>query len=425
MTTVIAPRNERQTPAPAQRGDIPAAASQYVPPHQPHRTTKRRLLFSGAVVAIVMIGTAWWARRAGAPIRYVATPVTRGSVERTVTASGTINPVLDVEVGTYVSGVITHLYCDYNTVVKEGQICAKIDPRPYQTIVDQEQATLANAKAQLAKDSANFVYAQLAYERGVKLQQQDYISQDTLDQKRNVYDQARAQMDLDRAAISQHEAALSAAQVSLGYTDIVSPVNGTVISRNVTVGQTVAASFQTPTLFIIGTNLTQMQVDANVSESDIGGLKVGNTASFTVEAYPDRAFNGSVVQVRQAPQSVQNVVTYDVVIGVGNQDGALMPGMTATCRITTARRDGVVRVPNVALRYAPGGLAVTLRHASADSGQVWVLRHGQPMPVPVRLGLADDTYTEIARGEVETGDSVVVSEGPASGGQAAPRLPHM
>jgi HlyD family secretion protein len=342
-----------------------------------------------------------------------------------VSASGTVNPMLTVQVGTYVSGVITALYCDFNTTVRTGRICAKIDPRPYQTIVDQEQATLATAKAQLTKDQANVTYAKLSYDRLASLQKQDYVTQDSVDRAKNTYDQAAAQIQFDDATIEQHRAALSAATVNLGYTNIVSPVNGTVVSRNVTMGQTVAASFQTPTLFVIATDLTKMEVDANVSESDIGAIHTGDTTSFTVEAFPDHLFTGEVLQVRQAPQSVQNVITYDVVVGVANPDLLLKPGMTATCRIVTARRNQALRVPDPALRYSPGKLAATHAASGNDLGEVWLLRHGRPVKVRVTLGLDDDSYSEIVSGPVTETDVVITSERHAGSDEpdvARPRL---
>ncbi len=229
----------------------------------------------------------------------------------------------------------------------------KIDPRPYQTVVDQNKANLAVAKAQLEKDRANLVYTKTNSERLAQLSKTQAVSQDQADSSKNAHDQAEAQIVYDEATIQQRQAELEAALVNLEYTNIVSPVSGTVVSRNVTAGQTVAASFQTPTLFLIATDLTQMQVDANVSESDIGGVKVGNRTAFTVDAYPKRTFEGVVTQVRQSPQTVQNVVTYDVVIGVNNKDLALKPGLTAATRIVAEERHDVVRVPDLAFRYRP------------------------------------------------------------------------
>ena len=197
-------------------------------------------------------------------------------------------------------------------------------------------------------------YAQLNYTRTASLAAHSFASQDAADNAKSVYEQAKAQIALDAATIEQRQAQLAASQVNLGYTDIISPVDGTVVSRNVTMGQTVAASFQTPTLFLIATDLTKMQVDTNVSESDIGAIKEGNAARFTVDAFPNRMFQGAVAQVRQSPQTVQNVVTYDVVVGVDNTDLALKPGMTATAQIIIAERDDVLRVPDQALRFTPG-----------------------------------------------------------------------
>ena len=216
-----------------------------------------------------------------------------------------------------------------------------------------------------------------------------------------------------------HEAQLATAQVNLDYTNIVSPVDGTVVSRNVTMGQTVAASFQTPTLFLIATDLTKMQVDTNVSESDIGGVDEGNKATFTVDAFPKRTFDGIVSQVRQSPQTVQNVVTYDVVINVDNSDLALKPGMTAATRTIIDQRNDVIRVPNQALRYSPGGAPVAANvpaGRNAAQAQVWVLRDEQPVAIPVVAGLDDDSYTEIVKGELKPDDRVIVAEQRAADG---------
>jgi HlyD family secretion protein len=380
-----------------------------------------------ALVVIAGIGAAWWFFNTNGRMQYATAPVTRGPVTRTVTATGTVNPVLTIIVGSYVSGVIQEINCDYNTQVKQGQICAKIDPRPYQTVVDQNKANLAQAQAQLAKDQANLDYAQLNYDRNARLAKTNAISKDALDNSKNALDQAQAQIGVDQAAIAQRQAQLEAAEVNLGYTNIVSPVDGTVVSRNVTVGQTVAASFQTPTLFLIATDLTKMQVDTNVSESDIGGIKDGDKVFFTVDAFPKRTFQGAVSQVRQSPQNIQNVVTYDVVVSVDNNDLSLKPGMTAASRIVTAERKDVLRVPSQALRYAPGGLKGATRNATpGNQSAVYVLRDGKPARVAVTVGLDDGSHAEIVKGDVKAGDRVVVTEqrnGTATNRQAtAPRL---
>ncbi|HYM21872.1 MAG TPA: efflux RND transporter periplasmic adaptor subunit, partial [Vicinamibacterales bacterium] len=301
-----------------------------------------------ALLAIVIVAVAgfgmWRYSRRSTPPRYVTAPVTTGAVAHTVTASGTVNPVVTVQVGSYVSGVVETVSCDYNTHVTRGQLCAKIDPRPYQTVVDQDKANLDAARAQQQKDQTALQYAQLTYTRNLDFSKRGIVSQDVVDQARTTSDQANSQVALDKTEVSQRQAALEAAQVNLGYTNIVSPVDGTVVSRNVTQGQTVAASFQTPTLFLIATDMTKMQVDTNVSESDIGGITNGADATFTVEAFPNHTFSGAVTQVRQAPQTVQNVVTYDVVVSASNPDAALKPGMTANVHVVTEKRDSVLRV---------------------------------------------------------------------------------
>lgn len=386
----------------------------------------------GALLLVAAVA-AWWTWGTSTPVQYSMAEVTRGPIARTVTATGTVNPELTIIVGTYVSGVIQELHCDYNTVVKKGQVCARIDPRPYQTVVDQSRANLAVAQAQLEKDKANLTYTKVRYERTARLVQTNATSQDAVDAARSNYEQAEAQILFDEATIKQRQAMLDAAQVNLDYTNIVSPVDGVVVSRNVTVGQTVAASFQTPTLFLIATDLTKMQVDTNVSESDIGGVKRGDAGAFTVDTFPKRTFHGKVSQVRQSPQTVQNVVTYDVVVSVDNSDLALKPGMTAAVQIIIDKRADVLRVPNQALRYAPSaagsGKGLHTHPASggesANAGQVWVLRDGRPAAVPVTLGLENDSYTEIAGGDLKPGDEVITAEqsaAPAGRPAPAPRL---
>src|SRR5450631_3722526 len=233
-------------------------------------------LFGLLVAGTVLVGgaAAYWIANLAAPPRYVTTAVTQGDVVTTITASGSVNPVVVIQVGTYVSGTIETLSCDYNTRVRKGQLCAKIDPKPYQVIVDQDQAELDVAKAQLVKDQANVAYTKINRARLDLLLSEDSTSRDAADAALNAYNQAVALVGLDVAQIAQKVAALKAAQINLDYTDIVSPVDGTVVSRNVTAGQTVAASFQTPTLFLIATDLTKMQVDTNVSESDIAGASL-------------------------------------------------------------------------------------------------------------------------------------------------------
>lgn len=387
----------------------PAPASEHpAPVPTPKRGIAARWLI-GAVAAVVLVAAAagvWWSVSSGPAVRYLSTPVTTGPIARSVSATGAVNPELTIIVGTYVSGVIQELSCDYNTQVKRGQTCAKIDPRPYQSIVDQGKANLAVAKAQLEKDKASLTYAKVTLGRLATLVQTNAVSKDAYDSAKSVYDQALAQITFDEASIQQRQAVLDAAQVNLDYTNIISPVDGTVVSRAVTMGQTVAASFQTPTLFLIATDLTRMQVDANVSESDIGGIKNGDAATFTVDAYSKRLFKGTVTQVRQSPQTVQNVITYDVVVSVDNSDLALKPGMTAATRIIIDQRSNVLRVPNQALRFVPTGTAL----GETKQSRVWVLRDGTPAAVQVTVGLDDDDFTEIVQGDLKPNDKVIVAE---------------
>jgi len=359
------------------------------------------MVFVLAMAAVVLIQRA---RNASGSVQYLTATTTEGPVTKTVTATGTVNPVLTIIVGSYVSGVIQSISCDFNTQVKKGQICAEIDPRPYQTAVDSAAAELRNGKAQLVKDQAALAYAKATYSRDKTLVQPGYVTKDALDAAHSSYDSAVAQVQLDHAMIASREATLRAARVNLGYTDIVSPVNGTVVSRNVTIGQTVAASFQTPTLFLIATDMTSMQVDTNVSESDIGGIRVGQKASFHVESYPDHPFDATVTQVRQAPQTVQNVVTYDVVLGIDNKQLLLKPGMTATARITIDARQKVLRVPDQALRFVPANTPAQ----PGQPPQVWKLVDKRPVPVPVTLGLDDDSFSEVLGGELKPGDELII-----------------
>ena len=386
----------------------------------------RVLALLGLLAVLAAGGVAWWLAHREPPLRYLTAPVTRGVVARSINATGTVNPVMTVIVGSYVSGVIQSQSCDYNTRVHKGQSCARIDPRPYQLVVDENAAQLAVARAQARKDQAALDYARINEARQARLVGRGVVSQDAVDTAHSALEQARAQLLLDQATVREREASLQAARVNLGYTDIVSPVDGTVVSRNVTIGQTVAASFQTPTLFLIATDLTRMQVDTNVSESDIGSVHDGDSARFGVEAYPGRVFDARVVQVRQAPQSVQNVITYDVVLGVDNRELLLKPGMTATVNIVTAERRDVLRVPDQALRFVPGGVGAAAAASAPSTAQrepaqtrVWVLRDGRPVAVVLRTGLDDDTYSEVLGGALRQGDPVIVGEQRGSAGANA------
>jgi HlyD family secretion protein len=371
-----------------------------------------RIALSVLIVALLLY---YYTRTGSSAARYLTTEVSRGPIVRSVIATGTVNPVTTVQVGSYVSGPIIAIYADFNAPVKAGQLIAKIDPQPFQVKVDESAAALANARALLGKDQADMAYKQITYERNRRLFEAEAVSSDVVDNARSVYLQARAQVAVDRASIQQQQANLHDAQVSRNYSNIVSPVDGTIVSRNVDVGQTVASSFQTPTLFLIAKDLTKMQVDTNVSESDIGNIKTGQPAAFTVDAFPGREFQAEVGPVRQAPITVQNVVTYDVVVEVANPEMLLKPGMTANVTIVTAKRDDVVRIPLQALRFRPH----EHRHASgaqesaaahpwlSNRAKVWLDEDGKLKPVTITSGLDDGNNVEVLSGDLKPGDTVV------------------
>jgi HlyD family secretion protein len=372
---------------------------------KPYRGPRLRLWLAGAAVTALAGAALWvWLSPDAALVRYKTVPVDRGPIVASVTATGTVNPVVSVQVGSQVSGKIAKLFADFNSVVTEGQVIAMIDDKPFRARVKQATATLKSARGNLARAKTTLAQRALELNRASRLRIRGFVSQAELDLAKTNYRDAQAQVEVAQAQVDQAEAALSSAELDLGYTTIYSPVTGTVVSRNVDVGQTVAASFQTPTLFVIAQDLSLMQVNANVSESDIGGVTEGNAAEFRVDAYPNEVFKGTVTQVRNAPISIQNVVTYDVVIGVDNRDFKLKPGMTATVSIVAAHKEGVLRVPNTALRFRLPGAP-----ADRKKSQVWVVDpEGRLHPVPVSTGLTDGTFTEIIEGELGEGDRVVI-----------------
>ena len=391
----------------------------------------RRLALVLALFGLVAGG--WWLARDGrdeVPLQYATVAVDRGPITSIVTATGTVNPVETVQVGTYVSGPIQTLGADYNTPVRKGQLLATIDPRPFRLKVAAAEAEVANARASLTKARADRELKVRTLGRQRQLRGQGIVSQSEFDTAESESQQAEAQIALAEAGVRTAEARLAEARVNLDYTRIVSPVDGVVVARNVSVGQTVAATFQTPTLFLVATDLMRMQVSASVSEADIGGVAVGQAAAFTVDAYPGTPFEGRVSQVRNAPVTVQNVVTYDVLIAVENPAGRLKPGMTANVTITTATREDAVRVPTAALRFRPpaDATAAGANAAAPPVGRhaVWVLGAGDVLrPVEVETGIADERFTQITAGLAE-GDRVVTGVVRAAQADAVPpRSPFM
>ena len=279
--------------------------------------------------------------------------ISKGDIVQSITASGTVNAVTTVLVGTQVSGTIKAIYADFNSRVRKGQLIAQIDPALFEAQVDQARANLVTSKANLAKADVAVVDTKRTLGRNHQLFAKNLIAQSDLDTAGTNYDSAVAQVNANKALVEQAAAALRTAETNLRYTRILSPVDGIVVSRNVDVGQTVAASFQTPTLFNIAQDLTKMQIDTSVAEADIGKLQVGQPVEFTVDAYPDSPFKGKVSEIRNAPITVQNVVTYDVVVKVDNPELKLKPGMTANVSIIVANEKDVLRISNAALRFRP------------------------------------------------------------------------
>ncbi len=338
--------------------------------------------------------------------------VVKGDIEMSVTATGTVNPVTTVLVGTQVSGTIKNIYVDFNSPVKKGQLISQIDPALFEAQVNQARANLFSAKANLEKADATMVDAKRTMDRNKELFSKNLVARSDLDTAETNYETAKASVSAAKSQVAQTEAALSLAETNLFYTKIVSPVDGIVVSRNVDVGQTVAASFQTPTLFSIAQDLTKMQIDTNVAEADIGKVKVGQDVEFTVDAYSDITFKGKVWQVRNAPITVQNVVTYDVVIQVGNPEFKLKPGMTANVSIIISIKKDVLKIPNAALRFKVTDKSKPAEKSKTGAQQkgpgVWILEQGKPKRIPVSLGISDGNYTELVSGEIKDGQELIV-----------------
>jgi HlyD family secretion protein len=400
---------------------------------------RRRLTWIGTGVLIALLAlVAWRVARRPAPLRFDTATADRGPIIARVTATGVLSAVVTVQVGSQVSGRIARLLTDYNATVTKDQLIAEIDPALFEAAVQQARANVLAGEGQLKQSEANALAAQRAYDRQKPLRASNLVAQQDLDTAETNLKAAQAGVVAARGNLAQARAQLNQAQVNLAYTKIHSPIDGTVISRSVDVGQTVAASLQAPTLFTLAGDLRQMQVDTSVAEADVGKLAPGMEATFLVDAYPDERFKGTIRQIRNAPQTQQNVVTYDAVIDVKNPDLKLRPGMTANVTVVYADRQDVLRVPNAALRFRPTPdlLAQMRRPAGGGSGRsggwsgraaaatpdrpatrsaatpgsgrtVWVLRGPLPEPVQVQVGVSDGTLTEISSGAFGASDRVV------------------
>lgn len=357
---------------------------------------KKAGMVAAVVIAAVVAGWWWSGKSKPAEPQYRTAAVDRGDIGAQVSANGTLNPVVLVNVGTQVSGTVRRIEADFNQQVKAGQVLAELDPALFQAALAQSSANLASAQAQLALAEAGAARMQTLFE-------QEYVSRQELDQAQAALAQAAAQVRVARAQVTRD-------QTNLGFTVIRSPVDGTVINRQIDVGQTVAASFQTPTLFQIGKDLTQMQIDSTVSEADIGLVKVGQPVKFLVDAFPDTEYSGAVRQVRLNAKTEQNVVTYNVVVDVANLDLALMPGMTANLRVEVETRPDVLRVPTAALRYRPQTDNGASGGSKPRGAAVHLLVDGKPVRVAVKTGISDKAFTEIIAGELKPGDQVILGD---------------
>jgi HlyD family secretion protein len=417
----------------------------------------RYVLIAAAAVLVAAVGIWRWSSGSKPKPQMETAKVERGKIVAKVTATGTLSALVTVQVGSQVSGRIAELRADFNSRVTKGQLIAKIDPQLFQATVEQQRANLVAAQGNLAKARAQAVDAKRQADRAKELAAKQLIAQADADTAISNADALVASVQAAEGQVAQAQAALNSAQVNLAYTSILSPTNGVVISRNVDVGQTVAASLSAPTLFVIAEDLAKMQVDTSVAEADVGRLGADMDASFTVDAYPSEIFRGKVRQIRNAPQTVSNVVTYDAVIDVDNSALKLRPGMTANVTFVYAQKDDVLRVPNSALRFRPPaglldggngrgggrpeGSAAPGAGESASGGPVrakgvgrsegaeapdrrtvWTLKDEQAVPAKVKTGISDGSFTEVVEGALQAGDVVITDAvGPPSGMAAAMR----
>ena len=375
-------------------------------------------------------------------VSYRTDAVTRGPVSEIVNATGDVSAIVTVNVGSQVSGIIDRLYVDFNSLVKKNQLLATLDPRLFRAQLEKADATLAASKANVEKAEAALADSERILKRALELRQGNLIAQADVDTAQATRDGNKAALSAAKASVLQAKADRDMAATNLAFTRITSPIDGIVVSRNVDVGQTVAAAFQAPTLFLIANDLTKMQILANIDEADVGKVHEGLEAKFTVDAYPGETFSGSIREVRQAPNTIQNVVTYQGVIDAPNPEHKLRQGMTASVTITAAKKDDALRVSNAALRFRPEGEAGPAEGAPQQAGQrpqgamarnpnaasrggpgaqqgpgragrVYKLENGKPVAVFIRVGLSDGQRTEVIQG-LNEGDQVIVSEGGGS-----------
>jgi HlyD family secretion protein len=417
-----------------------------------HGMNRRAFFLVGAVALLATGGIGYWLVGAnGQQAGYKFARIEKGPLTAAVAAAGTLNPVSAVQISSQISGQIKEILVDFNATVKKGQLIARIDPETYQHRLHQAQADLEATRsavnvqrAQAYQAQVNLAEAQRDFERKRTLVEKNFISAAERDKAQTAFDAARAQVQLteaqvknSEAVVRQREAQVAQAHVDLGRTEIRSPVDGIVVKRSVEPGQTVAASLQAPEMFIIARNLSDMQVETSIDEADVGRVQLGQKASFTVDAFPGRTFNGEVRQVRKAATVVSNVVTYTVIVSAANTDLTLLPGMTANVRIVTAQKDGVLKVANAALRFKPENDAAKVSRGDTPPGErrpmnrgkapsrVWIVgADGKPQAIEVQTGITDGTATEVSGEGVSEGLEVIVGVN-ASAKSGAPGGPRM
>ena len=323
---------------------------------------------------------------------YTTSNIIKRTIVQSVEASGTVNPVKSVNIGSQVSGIIKEIYVDFNSEVKKGQLLAEIDPSLFQAQVDKAQGDLRAAQANYQKIKSTLEFDEKNYNRYKKMYSKNYVSKSDLDLAESTYKADLAQLNAMSASIAQAQANLANNLTNLRYTKIISPVDGIVVSRAVDVGQTVAASFQTPELFIVAQDLTKMQIEVSISEADIGKIKANQEVNYTLDGYPDEVFKGIVTQVRISPTTVSNVVTYTVVVTVDNLEGKLIPGMTANVSIITAKKENILAVPVKALKFSPKEITGGKKY---EEQGLWVLNKNTPERIAIKTGVSDGEYTEV------------------------------
>ena len=356
-----------------------------------------------SVIALLFIGIFFIVSRNSHKTQYITQPVERRTITQVVEASGTINPVNTFSVGSTVSGLVNAVYADYNSQVKKGQLLAEIDPRTFQETVNQSQAALNAAQANLRDMQSNADMSLKTLNRYRNLYKRNFVPKSELDQAESNYISDVEKIKSARAEVARAQSQYKNAMINLSFTKIISPVDGVIISKNIEEGQPVAASFQAPEHFVIAQDLKKMQIEVNVSEADIGSVKEGQEAEYTLDGYPNQVFKGVVTQVRLSPTTVSNVVTYSVIVGVDNEDLKLKPGMTANVSIITSKHEDVLCVPNIALKFTPNPDG-----KKYEKQGVWLMIKRQLHRFNVETGLSDDSYTEIISTDIQEGDLVVV-----------------